>query len=63
MDLCVQVTATGRSSMTIGLEMWIEPMDREERVISNSGEFVMVAIDADGTRLEVPPLTPETSTG
>ena len=60
-ELFAKVTATGRSSMTISIEMWIEPMDRDDRVMCCSGEFVMVAVDDDGTTIEVPALTAETS--
>lgn len=57
-EVVARVTATGRSSMTIPVEMWIEPMDRDERVLACRGEFVLVAIGADGLPAQVPELGP-----
>lgn len=47
-ELVARVVATGRSSMTVRVEMHVEPMDRDDRVLATSGEFVMVALDSLG---------------
>ncbi|MEM6285634.1 MAG: acyl-CoA thioesterase [Bacteroidota bacterium] len=47
-ELVAVVVATGRSSMTVRVEMFVEPMDREDRLLATAGEFVMVALDSLG---------------
>ncbi|WP_166976739.1 acyl-CoA thioesterase [Rhodocaloribacter litoris] len=55
-ELVARVVKTGRSSMTIRVEMFVEPMDREDRLLATSGEFVMVALDSLGQPAAVTPL-------
>jgi len=55
-ELVARVAATGRTSMTVRVEMFVEPMDRPERTLACSGTFVLVALGADGKAAPVPPL-------
>ena len=55
-ELVARVVATGRSSMTVLVELFVEPMDREDRLLATSGSFVMVALDSLGRPASVPPL-------
>lgn len=55
-ELVARVVKTGRSSMTVCVEMFVEPMDREDRLLATSGEFVMVALDSLGQPVAVTPL-------
>lgn len=55
-ELIARVVKTGRTSMTIGIDMWLEPMDRDERILACQGEFVLVAVGADGNPSPVPQL-------
>ena len=55
-ELVAVVVKTGRSSMTVRVEMFVEPMDREDRLLATSGEFVMVALDSLGQSAAVAPL-------
>ena len=52
-ELVARVVKTGRSSMTVRVEMFVEPMDREDRLLATSGEFVMVALDSLGQPVTV----------
>ncbi|MFN3596452.1 MAG: acyl-CoA thioesterase [Rubricoccaceae bacterium] len=52
-ELVARVVATGRSSMTVRVEMFVEPMDREDRLLATAGEFVMVALDSLGAAAPV----------
>ncbi|MEW5424998.1 acyl-CoA thioesterase [Amorphus sp. 3PC139-8] len=42
-----RVVATGRTSITVEVELWSEDPRKRERTRCGSGRFVMVAIDAD----------------
>ncbi|MEM1057273.1 MAG: acyl-CoA thioesterase [Bacteroidota bacterium] len=55
-ELVARVVQTGRSSMTVRVEMFVEPMDREDRLLATSGEFVMVALDSLGQSAAVAPM-------
>ena len=55
-ELAAWVKATGRTSMRLEVEMWVEPMDKEERVLACRAGFVMVAVGPDGRPVPVPPL-------
>jgi acyl-CoA hydrolase len=57
-EVVAWVSRTGRSSMTVPVEMYVEPMDRDERVLACRGEFVLVAIGEDGQPAPVPALAP-----
>jgi acyl-CoA hydrolase len=56
-ELVATVTATGRSSMTVQVEMWVEPMDQPQRNLACRGSFVLVALDAQQRPVQVPKLT------
>lgn len=56
-ELVAWVKEVGRTSMRLEVEMWVEPMEREERVLACRAGFVMVAVGADGKPTPVPPKT------
>ena len=55
--VCVytEITKTGRTSMTIGVETYVLRRNRGERVRVTSAEFVLVAVDDHGTPRVLPP--------
>ena len=55
-ELIARITATGRTSMTVTVELWVEPMDRPERALASQASFVLVAIDAAHRPIPVPAL-------
>lgn len=55
-ELIGRLTKVGRSSMTVQVEMWFEPMNRPERTLACEGTFVMVALDEENNPVSVPPL-------
>lgn len=55
-ELIAQVTAVGRTSMSIHVQLWYEPMDRAERTLGCEGDFVLVALDEQAQPTAVPPL-------
>lgn len=55
-ELVARVVAVGRSSMTVDVEMWVEPMRRVARMLACEGRFVLVAVDARGKPARVPQL-------
>ncbi len=58
-ELIARVIATGRSSMTVEVEMHAEDLLTGARHLGTRGRFVFVALDADGQPTAVPPLPPE----
>ena len=50
-----KVERVGRTSVTVGIEMFSEDLLSGERRLCTTGEFVMVAIDQDGRPTPVPP--------
>ena len=50
-----RVERVGRTSVTVGIEMFSEDLLSGERRLCTTGEFVMVAIDRDGRPAPVPP--------
>jgi acyl-CoA thioesterase YciA len=56
--VCVytEITRTGRSSMTLGVEAWVLRGGQGERQRVTAAEFVMVAVDGTGRPRPVPPL-------
>ncbi|MBO1438780.1 acyl-CoA thioesterase [Meiothermus sp. CFH 77666] len=54
-ELVASVKAVGRSSMRLEVEMWVEPLEREERTLACRAGFVMVAVGHEGMPTEVPP--------
>ena len=57
-ELVARVVDTGKTSLTVRVEMFAEPMDRHERQMACSGSFVLVALDEDDTPSSVPQLKP-----
>lgn len=47
-ELVAWVNSVGRSSMRLEVEMWVEPIDKEERILACRAGFVMVALGEDG---------------
>lgn len=55
-ELVGRVVETGRTSLTVRVEMYTEPMDRHERRLACRGSFVLVALDDSDQPAAVPPL-------
>ena len=53
-ELVARVTGTGRTSMSVRVEMHVEPMDRPERTLACSGTFTLVAVGPGGEAIPVP---------
>jgi acyl-CoA hydrolase len=47
-ELVVRITRVGRTSVTVGVDMYAEDVASAERRLATSGSFVFVAIDDDG---------------
>ena len=47
-ELVARVTKVGRTSVTVGVDMYAEDVASGDRRLATSGSFVFVAIDADG---------------
>lgn len=60
-ELIARLEKVGRTSMTIHVELWFEPMDRAERTLGCEGSFVLVAVDEKNRPVTVPslPKTPQ----
>ncbi len=50
-----------RTSMEVGVKVWVENYRSEQNRHVSSAYLTFVAIDADGNRLLVPPVVPETA--
>jgi acyl-CoA hydrolase len=55
-ELVARVVDTGKTSLTVRVEMFIEPMDRYERTMACSGSFVLVALDQEDAPTDIPSL-------
>lgn len=55
-ELISRVVATGRTSMTVEVDLYSEDLLTGERQLGTRGRFVMVALDAQGKPVGVPPL-------
>ena len=55
-ELVARVVKTGRSSMTVLVELFIEDMYSDRRLLGCSGTFVLVALGDGGQPTTVPPL-------
>ena len=55
--VCVytDITKTGRSSITVGVEAYVLRRNQGERVRVTAAEFVLVAVDDDGKPRTLPP--------
>ena len=49
-----------RTSMEVGVKVWVEDLMKGERQHTSSAYLTFVAIDRQGNRLPVPPVIPET---
>jgi acyl-CoA thioesterase YciA len=54
LELYTTVSRVGRTSMTIEVEAWAQRYLTKHKVKVTDADFVMVAVDADGTPREVP---------
>jgi acyl-CoA thioesterase YciA len=54
--VCVytEITRTGRSSITLGVEAWVLRRDHGERMRVTAAEFVLVAVDEAGRPRRLP---------
>jgi acyl-CoA hydrolase len=55
-ELIGRVVATGRSSMTVAVDLYAEDLLSGERQLCTRGHFVMIALDAEHKPVAVPPL-------
>lgn len=55
-ELVTKVVKVGRTSMTVQVQLWVEPMKRNERTLACEGTFVLVAVDDHNQPIPVPPL-------
>lgn len=56
-ELVSRVVSTGRTSMTVRVELFIEDMYSESRELGCAGTFVLVALGDDGQPTSVPTLS------
>ena len=59
-ELCAEVTYTGRTSIESRIEIFAEPLEKAERRKVGSGYALYVAVDDQGRPHPVPPLLCET---
>lgn len=59
-ELVARLVTVGRTSMNVHVELWVEPMNRNERLLACQGDFVLVAVDEDNRPTSVPPLIEDT---
>lgn len=55
-ELVARVVMTGRSSMTVLVELFVEDMYSERRELGCTGTFTLVALGDDGQPTPVPPV-------
>ncbi len=55
-ELTARVVATGRTSMTVEVDLYAEELLSGDRQLGTRGRFVLVALDAHGRPTAVPPL-------
>ena len=55
-ELVARVVRTGRSSMTVLVELFVEDMYSERRELGCTGTFTLVALGDDGQPTPVPPV-------
>jgi acyl-CoA hydrolase len=55
-ELIATIEKVGRSSMTVNVQLWFEPMTRAERTLGCEGTFVLVAVDENNQPVQVPQL-------
>jgi uncharacterized protein (TIGR00369 family) len=55
-ELVATIVATGRTSVTVDVELYAEDLLTGDRQLATRGRFVLVALDAHGRPTAVPPL-------
>jgi uncharacterized protein (TIGR00369 family) len=55
-DLVARVVATGKTSLTVEVDLYSEDLLTGDRQLGTRGRFVMVALDAQGKPAAIPPL-------
>ncbi|WP_027327412.1 acyl-CoA thioesterase [Helicobacter pametensis] len=60
MHFYASVNYTGTSSCEVGIRVEFENIKTQEITHCNSSYFTMVALDAEGKKASIPPLTPQT---
>ncbi len=55
-ELVAQLVGTGKTSMTVEVELYAEDLLSGDRQLCTRGRFVMVALDAHGKPATIPPL-------
>ncbi|MFB1480398.1 acyl-CoA thioesterase [Corallococcus sp. RDP092CA] len=61
-ELVGRVVATGRTSLTVDVELFAEDLLSGARQLCTRGRFILVALDAERRPTAVPPLAPENQT-
>ena len=56
MELVSRVVGTGRSSITVDVDLYAEDLLTDDRQLGTRGRFVLVALDANGKPTGVPTL-------
>lgn len=56
-ELIARVVDTGRTSMTVDVEMYTEDLLTGVRQLATRGKFILVALDAEEKPVAVPPLS------
>ena len=56
-ELLARVVATGRTSLTVEVQLFSEDLLTGERKLCTTGRFVLVAVDAEGNKSTVLPLS------
>lgn len=56
-ELIARIVKTGKSSMTVEVELYSESLLTGHRQLGTRGQLVLVALDADGQPTSVPPLS------
>ncbi len=54
-ELVARVTRVGRTSVTVGVDMYAEDVATGDRLLATSGSFVFVALDDDGHPTPIQP--------
>jgi acyl-CoA hydrolase len=62
-EVTARVVATGRSSMTVQVELFAEDLLSGERKLCARGKFVLVALDEAGRPVAVPPISAQNREG
>lgn len=55
-ELVANIIRLGRTSMTVKVQLWVEPMKRPERTLACEGSFVLVALDDENKPMAIPQL-------